>query len=172
MTRLRELGNLKWQFLMIFTISLSFAAFINSLPVDAFVNDPDEIPYQIPKGQYSKWERLGETDNCTEYVDPKRIQEVNHGIFDIVIMRSYSHSKKAVDEGVYFSKVIEEQINCHKGTIAYKRQTFYTSKYAKGLVAKGPLEMRGNSFEVSRKSIGARKNEFICEDLFDSNKYI
>jgi hypothetical protein len=68
--------------------------------------------------------------------------------------------------------VIEEQINCHDGTIAHKRQTFYSSKYAKGVVAKGPLEMRGNAFEVSRKSIGARKVEFICEDLFDGNKYI
>ena len=172
MIRLRELVLFKWQILMIFSISLSLATYINSLPADSFTDDPDEISYQISKGQYSKWERLGETDNFTEYVDVKRVQEVNHGIFDIVIMRSYSYSKKAVDEGVYFSKVIEEQINCHDGTIAHKRQTFYSSKYGKGLVAKGPLEMRGNAFEVSRKSIGARKVEFICEDLFDGNKYI
>ncbi len=172
MIRLRELVLFKWQILMIFAISLSVAAYINTLPVDAFTDDPDEISYRISKGQYSKWERLGETDNFTEYVDVDRVREVSHGLFDIVIMRSYVQSQKAIDEGVYFSKVIEEQINCHKRTIAHKTETFYSSKYAKGRVAKGPFDMRGNAFEVSRKSIGARKIDFICEELNRNGNYI
>lgn len=163
---------IKWQILIAFAVGMSLTAYVNSLPVDAFTDDPDQISYRISKDIYSKWERLGETDNFTEYVDIDRVKEVSHGVFDIVIMRSYSHSKKAVDEGVYFSKVVEEQVNCHKETIAPKRETFYTSKYAKGRVAKGPFEMRGNAFEVSPKTIGARKIEFVCNELLDGNKYI
>lgn len=172
MSRLDGLATFKWQLLVVFAVCLSGAAYVNSLPVDAFTDDPDQISYQISKGRYSKWERLGETDNFSEYVDVDRVEEVKHGVFNIVIMRSYSQSQKAVDEGVYFSKVIEEQINCHKRTIANKRETFYTSKYAKGRVAKGPFDMRGNAFEVSKKSIGARKIDFICEDLFSGSQYI
>lgn len=172
MTRVEGLATIKWQLLVVFAFCLSMATYVNSLPVDTFTDDPDQIPYQISKDLYSKWERLGETDNFTEYVDIDRVKEVSHGVFDIVIMRSYSQSKKAVDEGVYFSKVVEEQINCHKETIAPKRETFYTSKYAKGRVAKGPFEMRGNAFEVSPKTIGARKIEFVCNELLDGNKYI
>ena len=143
---------------MIFVTPISAYYGIHSI----YKSSPDIVYYQRLNETNAKWEKIGESNDFAEYVDPGQIIEKHESIFYIVAMRNYFDSQKGAEELSYFSKIIEEEIDCVNRSIKPKQVTFFKEKLAKGNFSEGPFAMRGDAFYASPNSIANRKIEYIC----------
>jgi hypothetical protein len=137
---------------------------------EIYATAPEIVYYQRANEINAKWQKVGETDDFAEYVDPDRIIERSETTFQIVVMRNYFDSQLGAEELDYFSKILEEDIDCVNRTIKPKQVTYFKEKLAKGDFSDGPFAMRANAFHVSPKSVGNRKVEFVCSTRENKNK--
>jgi hypothetical protein len=137
---------------------------------EIYATAPEIVYYQRGNEINAKWQKVGETDDFAEYVDPDRIIERSEATFQIVVMRNYFDSQPGAEELDYFSKILEEDIDCVNRTIRPKKVTYFKEKLAKGDFSDGPFAMRANAFHVSPKSVGNRKIEFVCSNKENQDK--
>ncbi len=135
-----------------------------------YASAPEIVYYQRLNEPNAKWQKVGETDDFAEYLDPDQIIEKNETTFQVVVMRNYFDSQLGAEELDYFSKILEEEIDCVNRTIKPKRVTFFKEKLAKGDFSNGPFAMRANAFHVSPKSVGNRKIKFVCSNKENKDK--
>ena len=152
-------------------------AIVFSIPVVAYygihelyATAPNIVYYQRLNESNARWERVGETDDFAEYLDPDQIIAKDDAIFYVVAMRNYFDTQKGAEELEYFSKILEEEIDCVNRTIKPKQVTFFKDKLAKGDFSEGPFAMRANAFHVSPKSVGNRKIEYVCSNKENIDK--
>jgi hypothetical protein len=161
--------SIRW---VLISIGLMFA-----IPVTAYygvhaliASSPDIVYYQRLNEMNAQWQKVGETDDFAEYVDPDQIIEKNETTFYVVAMRNYFDSQKGAEELDFFSKILEEEIDCVRRTIKPRQVTYFKGRLARGDFSEGPFAMRGKAFQVSPESVGNRKIEFVCSNKENKDK--
>jgi hypothetical protein len=137
---------------------------------EIYTTSPEIVYYQRLNQPNAKWEKIGETDDFAEYVDPDRIIEKNETTFHVMAMRNYFDSQNGAEDLDYYSTILAQEIDCVHRTIKPRRITFFKEKFAKGDYSEGPFAIRSKAFNVSPQSVGSRKIEYVCSSKENKDK--
>lgn len=131
-----------------------------------FPEDPDLVFINQPSVFAGKWEKAGNSENFTDYINPKKIEETFDQTVDIVTLRNYHNTKleKIEDDSIsYRSHITFESINCFRQTITINKTYFFSGKFGTGSLVAEPIETYSKPINVSEGSVGFRKVKKVCE---------
>lgn len=146
---------------------LVYVGFKQQFPID-----PEAIYIKSPSLFSGKWERVGFSENFSEYVDPRKLEVNFDNTIDVVSMRNYL--KPQLDESqevakAYKSAISYETVDCFNKTIVINKIYFMSERFSHGSLISEPLENPSRPIYVDIGSVGFNKIKRVCEM---SNIYI
>lgn len=128
-------------------------------------SDPDFVYVSKPSLFAAKWQKVANSENFSEYINPEKI-EINIDLtVDVVTMRNYFKSQIDADgEGVaYKSQVSYETVDCFNQTITINKMFLLGGHFSSGPLVEDPIEPLSKPISVNARSIGFRKVLKVCE---------
>ena len=133
---------------------------------EQFPIDPESIYIKSPSLFSGKWERVGYSENFSEYVDPKRLEVNIDNTIEVVSMRNYL--KPQLDEkreanNLYKSVISYETVDCFNKTIVVNKVYFMSERFSLGALVAEPVEISSRPIYVDVGSVGYNKISRVCQ---------
>jgi hypothetical protein len=130
-----------------------------------FPSEPDIVYVKAPGLFAGKWDKVGSSDDFTEYLNKPSLTVNEDMTISAISMRHYALVQAdALDEVqiTYKSKVLYQTINCFHQTITTTKVYLITGPYANGPIASDPVELYETPKAVRPGSIAQSKVDAIC----------
>lgn len=130
-----------------------------------YPSDPDLVHINQPNLFAGKWQKVGFSENFTEYIEPTKLERNRDFTIEIMTMRNYfkpqiddfSDSKQS-----YYSHVSYETIDCFQQTISVSKIFLLSGHFAKGALIAEPVEPTWTPIHVSAGTVGLSKIQQAC----------
>lgn len=148
-------------------------AIISATPVFGYValqalypSDPDLIYIKQPSLFSGAWQKVANSDNFSEYIEPQKIEKNLDSTVQIVTMRNYFKPQFDNDgnqKSGYKSQVSYETIDCFNQTVTVNKMYQLSDHFTKGSLIDEPIELTATPIRVNPHSVGFIKIRKICE---------
>jgi hypothetical protein len=152
-------------YLIIFAVfsipSIVLGIFRNQYPID-----PDIVYVKSPNLFAEKWEKVGATNEFSQYIVKSRVIKNDDLTITVSVMRNYSGIKRKVKDDIktqYHSEVVNMDINCFHQTYKTNKTYLLSGYFANGSLIEEPQEDFSMPNRVNRGTIGESLIEIACQ---------
>ena len=127
---------------------------------------PDVVYVKRPSLFAGKWEKTGNSNNFTEYVDKSKLEVNLDATINIVSMRNYFKVQLLDDDddsSRYKSQVSHETVDCFNQTIIVNKRYFLADNFAAGSLIEDPIELISKPIQLREQSVGLSKVKAVCK---------
>jgi len=131
-----------------------------------YPNDPDIIYIKEPSLFSGKWQKVGSSDNFSEYLEPNKMEVSLDSTIEIITMRNYYKPQLDDDSNkslIYKSAISYETINCFNQTVTVSKIYQLSDHFSRGSLISEPIEPILKPIYVNANSIGFSKIRKVCE---------
>lgn len=131
-----------------------------------YPNDPDIIYIKEPSLFSGKWQKVGSSDNFSEYIEPNKMEANLDSTIEIITMRNYYRPQLDDDSNknlIYKSAISYETINCFNQTVTVSKIYQLSDHFSGGSLVIDPIEPILKPIHVNANSIGFSKIRKVCE---------
>jgi hypothetical protein len=129
-------------------------------------SDPDFVYVKQPSLFAAKWQKVANSENFSEYIDPVKIEKNLDSTVEVVTMRNYYKTQIDNDDDkniTYKSYVSYETVDCFNQTITVNKIYLLGDHFAGGSLVEEPVEPLTKPIQVHSRSIGFSKIVKVCE---------
>jgi len=137
-----------------------------------YPTDPDFIYVPAPNLFAAKWEKVGESETFSQYLNKSKIIKNNDQTISVLVMRNFSSSKSKKDSfstKPYRSEVASIEIDCFHKTFETTKIYLITGSFANGPLAEEPQEIFANPLPAKSGSVGLQLIDSACTAVNYSN---
>lgn len=137
-----------------------------------YPTDPDFIYVPAPNLFAAKWEKVGESETFSQYLNKSKIIKNNDQTISVLVMRNFNPSKSKKDAfgtKLYRSEVASIEIDCFHQTFETTKIYLISGPFANGPLAAEPQNIYTNPHPAKSGSVDLQLIDSACSAVNYNN---